>query len=344
MLRIDGSEGEGGGQIVRSSIALSVLTRTPIHIENIRLKRDKPGLRRQHLTAVEAAATLCDANVEGARLGSRALTFEPKAFKPGDYFFDIGTAGSTMLVLQTLLPCLMFGGGRSTLRLEGGTHNPGAPPFDFLDRVYLPIVRKMGARVDATLERPGFYPAGGGAVTVKIESIDKLNSLELHERGAIRSRSARAIVANLPLHIAERERDWILTKSGWMPAECTIEQWNTARGPGNVVLVDIESENITEVFVGFGQKGVRAEQVADQVWNEVDEYLASDVPVGHYLTDQLLLPCALAASGGSTSTFRSHELSLHATTHIQILRRFLKVQFDLETLIDGTINVSTRPE
>jgi RNA 3'-terminal phosphate cyclase (ATP) len=229
------------------------------------------------------------------------------------------------------------------VRLEGGTHNPGAPPFDFLAKTYLPMIRRMGARVDATLLRPGFYPVGGGIVDVKIDSVEKFRGIELVSRGSIVSRKARAIVANLPLHIAERERDWILGMSEWPATQCVIEQWNTSRGPGNVVLVEIESENITEVFVGFGQKGVRAEQVADQVWTETAEYLGSDVPVGHYLTDQLLLPGALAASAGSSSKFRTQELSLHARTHIEILQRFLRVRFTIDTLDDGTVTVTINP-
>src|SRR5687768_8335334 len=159
---LDGSQGEGGGQVLRTSLGLSLLTGTPFKIENIRANRSPPGLRRQHLTAVEAAAQVGDAEVEGAAVGARALTFTPRAVKTGDFRFAVGTAGSCTLVLQTVLPALMTRATASRLVLEGGTHNPMAPPFDFLERVYLPLLERMGPRVSMTLERPGFYPAGGG--------------------------------------------------------------------------------------------------------------------------------------------------------------------------------------
>lgn len=162
LIVIDGSEGEGGGQVLRTSLALSLITGKPFRIENLRAKRDKPGLLRQHLTAVHAAVQVGDAAVEGASLGSTALTFVPRALRAGDYSFAIGTAGSTMLVLQTVLLPLVLAGGSSTLELEGGTHNPSSPPFDFVERAFLPLLRRMGAEIEIELVRPGFHPAGGG--------------------------------------------------------------------------------------------------------------------------------------------------------------------------------------
>src|SRR5262245_57066518 len=170
ILTIDGSHGEGGGQILRSSLALSMVTGTPFRIENIRAKRKKPGLMRQHLTAVNAARQVSSAGVDGAAIGSTELVFHPGTVRPGDYQFAVGTAGSTTLVLQTVLPALLCAGGSSRLSFEGGTHNPFAPPFDFLERAFLPLMNRMGPKVAATLERPGFYPAGGGRFTVTIEA------------------------------------------------------------------------------------------------------------------------------------------------------------------------------
>ena len=166
MLTIDGSVGEGGGQILRTALALALVTGTPFRIHAIRARRRKPGLLRQHLTAVNAAATVGGASTDGASLGSRELTFRPGRITPGEYRFAVGTAGSTGLVLQTVLPPLLLASGPSTVTVEGGTHNPGAPPFDFLARVFLPLLRRMGAHVEARLDRPGFYPAGGGQCTV----------------------------------------------------------------------------------------------------------------------------------------------------------------------------------
>src|SRR6185369_8211050 len=168
MIALDGSQGEGGGQILRSALALSLVTGTPFRIDNIRARRARPGLMRQHLTAVEAAAAVGAARTSGAALGSRSLTFAPTTVKAGEHTFSVGTAGSATLVLQTVLPSLLTADRPSSLVLEGGTHNPSSPPFDFLAKAFLPIVAGMGAQVEATLERPGFYPAGGGRFRVTV--------------------------------------------------------------------------------------------------------------------------------------------------------------------------------
>jgi RNA 3'-terminal phosphate cyclase (ATP) len=192
LVRIDGSAGEGGGQILRSALALALATGRPFEITNIRAGRKKPGLLRQHLTAVTAAAAVSGTQAPGARLGAGELRFTPGAIAPGEYRFAVGTAGSTTLVLQTVLPPLLVARGPSTLILEGGTHNPYAPPFDFLAKAFLPLVARMGPRVEAVLERPGFYPAGGGCIRVRVEPAPRLERLDLLERGEIhRPRRAR---------------------------------------------------------------------------------------------------------------------------------------------------------
>ncbi|HEX8697393.1 MAG TPA: RNA 3'-terminal phosphate cyclase, partial [Myxococcaceae bacterium] len=191
MVRIDGSKGEGGGQVLRTSLALSLVTGTPFQMVNVRAGRAKPGLLRQHLTALKAAAEVGAAEVTGAELGSRELTFKPRALSPGNYFFAVGTAGSATLVLQTVLPALMVASGPSTLMLEGGTHNPAAPPFDFLKKAYLPLVRRMGPEVEAVLDRPGFFPAGGGKFRVDVKPAP-LKPLHLMERGRVLRREVKA--------------------------------------------------------------------------------------------------------------------------------------------------------
>jgi len=326
-LKIDGSEGEGGGQILRTSLALSMVTGTPVRIDNIRARRAKPGLMRQHLTAVLAAARVSQAKVEGAEVGSTALVFTPGPVAPGEHRFAVGTAGSVTLVLQTVLPALLTASGPSTLTLEGGTHNPLAPPFEFLDRVFLPLVGRMGPRVEARLERPGFYPAGGGrfSVTVEPSPSGSLAGLELLERGEIRHRRGTVILARLPRGIAEREVQHLAQETGWDPSAFEIREVDSF-GPGNVVLLELESDAVTEIFTGFGEVGVRAETVADRAVQEMRHYLAADVPMGEHLADQFLLPLALAGSGA----FVSLPLSRHATTQIELIPRFLGVRIDVE--------------
>ncbi|NLE38113.1 MAG: RNA 3'-terminal phosphate cyclase [Pirellulaceae bacterium] len=331
MIQIDGSQGEGGGQVLRSSLAMSLVTGRPFVIENIRAGRKKPGLMRQHLTAVNAATEAGRAEVTGAAIGSMRLEFRPGRIAPGDHVFSVGTAGSATLVLQTVLPALLLADGESNLTLEGGTHNPFAPPFDFLTKTYLPLVRSMGPKVEARLVHPGFYPAGGGQLTVRVEPAERLERLELLERGDIRSRRVRAMVANLPRHIAERECQTIAEKTAWDESCFSVEEVRGSRGPGNVVLIELESDSLTEVFTGFGQIGVPAEAVARRALDDARAYLAAGVPVGRYLADQLMLPLGIGAHFGTGGgAFRTMALSLHATTHIEVLRRFLEINIAAE--------------
>jgi RNA 3'-terminal phosphate cyclase (ATP) len=271
--------------------------------------------------------------VTGATIGSTRLEFRPGTITPGNYTFSVGTAGSTTLVLQTVLPALMLADGESNLTLEGGTHNPFAPPLDFLTKTYLPLVNRLGPKVhvDPISVRPGFYPAGGGCFHVHVQPVRQLGRLELMERGEIRTRRVTAMVANLPQHIGERECCAIAEKTGWDQGCFMVEMVQHSRGPGNIVFIEMESEHLTEVFTGFGQIGVRAEAVAMRVLDEARAYLAAGVPVGKYLADQLLLPLGISAHFGTGGgVFRTMALSLHATTHIEILHRF----FELDTQVE----------
>jgi RNA 3'-terminal phosphate cyclase (ATP) len=327
MITIDGSFGEGGGQILRTSLALSLVTGKPFCIERIRAGRKKPGLQRQHLTAVRAAAEVGQSEVEGAALGSGRLTFSPREVRPGEYDFAIGTAGSTTLVVQTVLPALMLARGPSQLRLEGGTHNMNAPPFDFLQKAFLPLLGRMGINARATLERPGFYPAGGGRLTIDIQPPGELRPLELVDRGRMVRRVVRGMVSRLPRHIAQREVRTVLKGLDW-PEECGAVEEVGAHGPGNVVLVEIHSEHVTEIFTGFGQKGVPAEAVAGGAVAQASRYLASGAPVGECLADQLLLPLALARGG----VFRTLAPTKHTETNLETLKRFLDVEVAAEQI------------
>lgn len=327
MLELDGSHGEGGGQILRTSLALSMVTGTAVHIRNIRARRARPGLMRQHLVAVQAAARISGARVEGAEIGSAELTFVPGEVKPGEHDLIVGTAGSTTLVLQTVLPALLRASGPSLLTLEGGTHNPLAPPFEFLDRAYLPLVRRMGPEIQAELERPGFYPAGGGRIVVTVEPSPRLSGFELLERGEVRRCRATAVLSRLPRHIGDRELGEVARRTGWEPSSLEIREVDSP-GPGNVLLLEVESESSTEVFTGFGEKGVKAEDVAGRAVGEMQQYLAADVPVGEHLADQLLLLLALAGCGAFTTL----PLSGHTATQIDVIPQFLDVSIQVEPL------------
>ncbi len=326
LLRIDGSMGEGGGQILRSALALSLCLGKPFRMTRIRAARRKPGLQPQHLAAVRAAAAIGTAEVTGAVQGSDELTFIPQAVQAGSYRFATGTAGSAALVLQTVLPALLTAARPTQLELSGGTHNPLAPPFDFIERAFLPLVNRMGPRVTARLLQPGFYPAGGGIMQVSVEPARRLVPLELTERGALLRQSACAVLSHLPRHIAERELGVIAAGLGLCGDDLQVQEISTAAGPGNVLTVSVESEHVTEVFTGFGMPGVRAETVADGVVQAVQRYLAAGVPVGEHLADQLLLPLALAGGG----CFDTLQPSRHATTNIAVLQQFMAVAVDCE--------------
>lgn len=350
-VQIDGSQGEGGGQIVRSSLALSIVTGRPVAIEHVRAGREKPGLMRQHLTAVRAAQEICQATVTGDVIGSPSLVFQPGQVQAGEYRFAVGTAGSATLVLQTVLPPLLIAASPSRLVLEGGTHNPWAPPFDFLQQVYLPLVNRMGPRVTATLERAGFYPAGGGRFVVEIEPASAnsnhdfgLNGFDLLERGEIQSRKGRVLIANLPDHIVDRELQELARLAQW-DADGLVRENLKAQGPGNVVLVELAAEHVTELFVGFGEHGVKAEVVVKRAIEEMRDYLRTDVPVGPHLADQLLLPMGLCAWQSDApqqrrrSSFRTIRLTEHSRTHINVLQSFLGIPIDVKD--DTETNTAT---
>ncbi len=318
MIEIDGSEGEGGGQILRSSLSLAICTQQPFRITNIRANRERPGLMRQHLTAVQAAARICDAEVEGAEPGSRALMFRPGRVRAGDFSFDIGTAGSCTLVFQTVLPALLTATGESRVRIIGGTHNNASPPFDFLARSFLPLLARMGAEVQLELVKFGFYPRGGGEIRARIVPAKKLGVLELTERGARVRGFAEAYVAAIPLHVAQRELEVIRRRLGFAPSDLLLRALPNDAGPGNAVTITLEFERVTEVFTGFGEKGVRAEVVAERAVEGASAYLATSAPVDEHLADQLLLPMALG-SGGS---FIARTLTPHLHSNAAVIERF----------------------
>jgi len=325
LIKIDGGEGEGGGQVIRSSLTLAMVTGRGVEITNIRAKRAKPGLLKQHLTAVQAAREVCGGGVTGAELGSQQLIFAPGEIQCRDFQFDIGSAGSTTLVAQTLIPALLTAPASSSIQVTGGTHNQAAPPYHFLEYVYLPLLNRLGGSLTSQLDRWGFYPVGEGRLKINIQPAPLLKGLRLLEWEPSPQGEVFAVVSKLPESIAERECEVIRRRAGWRKKQCHIWNIKDSAGPGNVVMIRIGTPQFTELFTSFGKKGVAAELVAKQAWDQVKDYLATRAPVGEYLCDQLLLPLSLAAGQGNPSEFLTGPLSQHSQTQIDLIQRFLKV-------------------
>jgi RNA 3'-terminal phosphate cyclase (ATP) len=318
MIIIDGSQGEGGGQMVRNSCALSLVTGEPFRITNVRGKRSKSGLMRQHVTAVEAACVISGAEARGLAVGSSELEFRPGKVLPGEYHFAVGTAGSTGLVLQTVLMPLVLAGGRSRLVLEGGTHNMLAPPFDFIKKSFLPVIARMGPKVSARIVRPGFYPRGGGRIEIDIDPAP-LDAIECTERGASQGMGGQAMIAGVPFDIADRMVKRIAKDlPGWPDDVLSIRELPADQGPGVILMLEARYAQVTEVVSGFGQLGVPAERLAKTSAARIKGYMEADAFAGPYLADQLVLPFVLAGGGAFTTV----KPSQHTLTAIYIARRF----------------------
>ncbi|GDY11787.1 RNA 3'-terminal phosphate cyclase [Planctomycetota bacterium] len=337
MLIIDGSQGEGGGQILRTALALSAITGTTVKIENIRARRPKPGLQRQHLVAVQAAARVCNGQLEGDALNSREITLTPQSPVSGDWHFDIGSAGSTSLVLQTVLPILLHAPGPSTVHLAGGTHNSLAPPLEFLTDSFFPVLYCIGISVTAELQRHGFYPAGGGAMSASIQPWQARVPLDLMERGKSIGRHAQVLISHLPAHVASREAQAVKHALHWSHAEVDETEVKAA-GPGNCLIAKLRFAQVAAVFTAFGELRKSAEKVAQECVSQVTGYLDHDAPVCEHLADQLLLPLALGAGG----RFRTGKPSDHTITNATIIGLFLGDRIVLADNGDRTWTVTVR--
>ncbi|HTI70966.1 MAG TPA: RNA 3'-terminal phosphate cyclase [Candidatus Limnocylindria bacterium] len=326
MITIDGSSGEGGGQILRTSLALSLITGQPCRFEKIRAGREKPGLKRQHLASVAAAAEISNAQVTGATLGSQNLEFCPGPVTPGNYRFAVGTAGSATLVFQTVLPALLRQTQASTLTLEGGTHNPLAPSYDFLAKAYVPLIERMGPQIALRLRNQGFFPAGGGKFHASIEPATTLKRVDLLERGAIRRRHARVLLSKLSESIADKQLAVVREKLGWSNEECSVEFAIHPLGPGSALVLEVETDTGTAVFTGPGDRDQSAEEIALKVIGELEQWLVSETPVDEHLADQLMLPMALAGGG----SYRTTEPSPHSLTNAETIAQFLSVSIRVE--------------
>ncbi|MCP4806860.1 MAG: RNA 3'-terminal phosphate cyclase [Proteobacteria bacterium] len=318
-LQIDGSA--GGGQILRSSLTLSLVTGKPFLITDIRGSRKKGGLLAQHLTCVRAAVEIGQAWIEGAHKHSKSLYFRPSSLDSGEYAWDVGAAGSATLVMQTVLPALLFGDNASRITVTGGTHNRSAPPFEFLDRCYGRALRELGQAAHFELGRRGFEPIGGGEVSASITPGEWV-PYEVLERGRIKRIVAKAVVSELPRDIGQRELTVLKKELPDLRGEIVEET-----GPvGNVLLIQIDCPR-PMLFTGFGRPGVRAQEVARQAVRPVKRWLDADVPIDEHLADQLVLLLALGAGG----RFRTTKASDHLRTNVAVIRQFLPdVGIDIE--------------
>ena len=328
MIEIDGSQGEGGGQVLRSALTLSLITGTPFTVRDIRARRAKGGLAAQHLASVQLAAAIGQAEVEGDRIGSHELTFRPRALLAGDYLQDVGTAGATSLVAQTALLPLALARGISRLTLCGGTHVRWSPCAHYLEWQWLPYLADMGVECDFDLQQAGFYPQGNGLVELRVKPAERLLPLHLTQSGALLGVRGLSAVANLPLEIAERQakRAWNLLHSVTPEAEIEVTEL-PAGSTGTVLILLAEFEYSRACFFALGEKGKRAEQVADEAVEALRDFLNSEGAVDPWLPDQLLLPLALAEGD---SQIRTPAITRHLRTNAEVIEAFLPGTVTLE--------------
>ena len=316
IIEIDGSQGEGGGQILRTSLSLAACYGKPIHIRHIRHGRKKPGLMRQHLACVNAIKRVCNAKVKGASIGSTAVEFIPAEIKAGNYQFSVGSAGSSTLVFQTVLPALLLAEKESTLVLEGGTHNPMAPSYDFIQYAFLPVLKQMGIQFSMEIERYGFYPVGAGKWVIKITPAARYTRINIEQRGELIASSAKCISASIPLHVIDREKKQLLKRLNW-PNQSVVTKEVNSLGAGNIVAIKLNYQKVTEVIESIGAVGIRSENVANRAIGLFQCYQDQGAPVGHYLADQLLLPMAITEGG----SFVTSVLSEHCRTNIAVIQQ-----------------------
>jgi RNA 3'-terminal phosphate cyclase (ATP) len=328
LVELDGSFGEGGGQILRSSLALSLLTGRPFHLRHVRARRARPGLQPQHLMSVRAAAAVGGAQVRGASVGSTDLVFEPGAVSAGTYRFDIGTAGATGLVLQTTcLPLALRGADPSEVTLVGGTHNDKAPCFHFLDTTWRTYLERIGLRLSLRMVRPGFYPRGGGVVVAHVQPAATLRGLRLRGRGGVTVRGFSA-VAGLPDHIARRQARRAAFRLEQFGVAADIEQEEWPGGPGSVLGLVVETDPAPALFFGLGARGKPAEAVADEAADQAITYLrAAPAAVDAHSADQIVLPLALAEG---PSEYSAAEVTQHLLTNIAVIRQFVEREIACE--------------
>jgi RNA 3'-terminal phosphate cyclase (ATP) len=328
MLEIDGSFGEAGGQILRTALSLSCLLRKPFRMFNIRKGRKKPGLMPQHLTCAHALALISSAMVGGDAIGSTELVFEPGDPKPGDYFFDIGTAGSTSLLLQAILPPLIFAKEGSRVTLTGGTHVPFSPPYQFISDIFAPMLSRLGIRVQTSIVNYGFYPKGGGKITAEVSPSGKLEALSLIDRGEIKKVRGISAVSSLPMSIADRQRKAALRLLEQNKIAAEIETLQvTSYSPGTFVYLQSMAGGCIAGFSSLGERGKKAETVGEEAAGEFLSYYDSSACLDHHLADQIV-PYLAALKG--ESSFSTSRITDHLLTNLWVIEKFLGIKYSVE--------------
>jgi RNA 3'-terminal phosphate cyclase (ATP) len=336
---IDGSTGEGGGQVIRTSLSLAAITGRAVEIVNVRARRTRPGLQPQHLTAVRSAAAMCVATLEGAELGSSRLVFAPAGPPvPGRYHFEIGTAGAAPLVMQTVLVPLALAEGSSHVTVLGGTHLPHAPPADYLAHPYLHALAQAGINAEASYDAAGFYPRGGGRIEATVRGNTTLTRVELTERGRLRSLRARVITCGLPEHVAERGRTTIEQSMKQVGRRVEVECLDLpSAGTGAAVVLAAECEGGYGAFTSIGERGKPMEKVAEEPCREFMEWWKRGAACDEHLADQLVLPLSLAPGESRWTTAAVTE---HLRTVLWVAQQFLPIEYTLEEREDGTGDVA----
>lgn len=335
MWQVDGAQGEGGGQLLRTALALAAATGTPLHIENIRAARRPPGLAPQHLAAAQAVAALSDGRLEGAGLRSSALSFWPGATLRDELTVDVGTAGNVILILHTLLPVLAAHGRSATLRLTGGTDVRASPPFDYLQQVTVPLLGRLGLTLEVQAPRRGYYPRGGGMLQAQVVPCPGLRPLQLVHPGRVLAIGGLAHVTRLPLSIAGR----MATAAGLHLPQADIRAEaldpSISYGPGGAVVVWAHTEHSRLGAAAVAERGVPAEALGEAVGAALAAELAAGASLDVHAADQLLVYLALA---GGRSLFRARELSSHARTTLGLLHNLLGTRAQVQELA-GAVQV-----
>lgn len=331
MIEIDGSFGEGGGQILRTALSLSGLFMKPFRIFNIRKGRKKPGLRPQHLTCVRAMQLISAAEVTGDKIGSSELVFEPRGVKAGEFLFDVGTAGSTSLVLQTIIPSLIFSKEKTSVILKGGTHVPFSPSYDYIADVFAPVLVKIGIRMELKIESYGFYPKGGGRIRVDIFPAGDIQPLRVTERGAVSGIKGYSGTGNLPSSIAERQKSAAIKKIqagiNDLRPPVAIEILNVSSpGQGTFIFLYSEAENAVAGFASLGERGKKAEAVGGEAADEFMEYYFTNAAFDKHLPDQLVLYLSMAKE---ESLFTTSSVTQHLMTNLSVIGLFNKFHYSV---------------
>jgi RNA 3'-terminal phosphate cyclase (ATP) len=341
MIQIDGSIGEGGGQVLRSALALSIVTNQAFLIKKIRANRSQPGLRPQHLAAVKAACEVSKGQCEGASLGSHWLEFQPQKPQAGRFRFEIGTAGSTSLVLQTIFLPLSRAGSASSITVTGGTHVPASPSFHYLDYHWLPFLRRLGLDGTLSLDLAGFYPEGGGKVSVTIQPVGEIKPIQLIQRGEFKQIRGLSAVANLDRRIAERQRNQVLRRLGdrYLINDLRVAQL-PARNKGTMLLLLAEFEHSQACFFSLGEPGKPAERVADEAVDALESFMETGGAIDYFLADQLLLPLAFASGQSRINTSR---ITNHLLTNAAVIQTFVPVHIEIDGKVGEPGSITINP-